>query len=146
MPVPFLLGRVAVRTGVAVWRHRLGLLVASILVMGVGAYQMTFTGRSVSSSTGDCADTAMVALTHTSEATARAAYNCLGPDMRTTSEDQFVASLQERGGVEGGQADRVADKDTPTGKIVFFTVSASRMAPVGYIVYLDEDGKVARVE
>ena len=66
--------------------------------------------------------------------------------MRTTSEDQFVASLQERGGVQGGQADRVADKDTPTGKIVFFTVSASRMAPVGYIVYLDEDGKVARVE
>lgn len=146
MPVPYLLQRVAVRTGVAVWRHRLGLIIASLLVAGVGTYRLTYVSAPSVSGGGDCADTAMVALTHTSEATARAAYNCLGPDMRTTSEDQFVASLQERGGVQGGQADRVADKDTPTGKIVFFTVSASRMAPVGYIVYLDEDGKVARVE
>lgn len=65
--------------------------------------------------------------------------------MRTTSEEQFVASLQERA-ARDGEADRIADKDTPTGKIVFFTVSANHMAPVGYIVYLDEDGKVARVE
>jgi hypothetical protein len=141
--MPFLLRRVAVRTGVAMWRHRLGVMVASLVVVGVGAFSTTFTGPKVGGV--DCADTAMVALTHVSDATARAAYNCLGPDMRTTSEDQFVASLQQRAAPDG-HADRIADKDTPTGKIVFFTVSAKHMAPVGYIVYLDEDGKVARVE
>jgi hypothetical protein len=143
MSMPLLLQRVAVRTGVAVWRHRLGLIVASLLIVGVGVYRMTYVAPSLSGA--DCADTAMVALTQASEASARAAYNCLGPDMRTTSEDEFVVSLQQRA-AHDGQADRIADKDTPSGKIVFFTVTASHMAPVGYLVYLDEDGKISRVE
>lgn len=125
------------------WRHRLGVIVASLIVVAFGTYGLT--PGSPSATAGDCADTAMAALTHTSDATARAAYDCLGPSMRTTTEDQFVASMQQRSAPQG-QADRVADKQTPTGKIVFFTVSTSTTQPVGYIVYLDPEGKVTGVE
>jgi hypothetical protein len=144
MPMPFLFGRVAVRAGVALWRHRLGLIVAGFTVGAFSAYELTFAGPTVPTG-GDCADTAMAALTHADDASARAAYACLGPSMRTSTEDQFVASLQQQP-VTDGQADRVADRETPSGKIVFFTVSANNISPVGYIVYLDQDGKVAKVE
>jgi hypothetical protein len=145
---PFLLGRVGVRFGVAVWRHRLGLIIAGLLVMAFGAYEFTFAGPNPSSSGGDCADTAMAAVTHVTDASARAAYQCLGAPMRTTSEEQFVASLQQRApSGAAGQASRVADRHTPDGgKIVFYTVSAGDMPAVGYIVYLDPSGKVIKVE
>lgn len=149
MPWPFVLGRVALRTGVALWRQRLALIVGGLLVVAFGAYEFTFAGSGISAPSGggiDCADTAMNALTHASDTTARAAYACLGPSMRTTSEDQFVATLQQRAAATG-QADRVADRHTPDGgKIVFYTVSAGDMPSVGYIVYLDPNGKVAKVE
>lgn len=149
MPVGFVLGRVALRTGVALWRHRLGVIVAGLLVVAFSAYELTFAGPSATAGSGggaDCADTAMQALTHVTTASARAAYACLGPEMRTTSEDQFVATMQQRA-AGNGQADRVADRHTPDGgKIVFYTVSAGDMPAVGYIVYLDPNGKVAKVE
>ena len=48
---------------------------------------------------------------------------------------------------DGGQANRIADRHMPDGgKIVFFTVSAGGMPSVGYIVYLDPNGKVSKVE
>ena len=142
--MPFILGRIAIRTGVALWRHRLALIGATLLVVASGAYQLTLARPSIAN--GDCADTAMAALTHVTDAGARAAYACLGPAMRTTSEDQFVTTLQQRAG-QNGKADRVADqRPADGGKIVFFTVSATGMAPVGYIIYLDPQGKVVKVE
>lgn len=116
-------------------------------MVAFGAYQFTFAGPSLSTATGnDCADTAMRALTHVNDSTARAAYACLGPEMRTTSEDQFVQSMQQRA-AGTAQADRIADRHMPDGgKIVFYTVSAGGMPAVGYIVYLDPTGKVAKVE
>jgi len=145
MSVPFLAGRIAARTGVALWRHRFALLVAGLVVVAFSAYELTFAGPSVTN--GDCADTAMVALTHVTDSSARAAYACLGPGMRTTSEDQFVASMQQRSPGDCGEANRVADRHTPDGgKIVFFTVSAGDMPSVGYIIYLDPNGKVSKVE
>lgn len=135
------------RLGVGLWRHRLGLIVAGLVVVAFSAYEFTFAGPSGAVVAGvDCADTAMIALTHVSDANARAAYDCLGPGMRTASEDQFVAAMTERAAGDG-QADRVADRHTPDGgKIVFYTVSAGDMPSVGYIVYLDPDGKVMKVE
>jgi hypothetical protein len=134
------------RLGVGLWRHRLGLIVAGLVVVAFGAYQFTFAGPSGAAAGADCADTAMRALTHVSDTTARAAYDCLGPDMRQGSEDQFVAAMTQRSAGDG-QADRVADRHTPDGgKIVFYTVSAGNMPAVGYIVYLDSDGKVSKVE
>jgi hypothetical protein len=86
----------------------------------------------------------MAALTRRTDAT-RAAYDRLGPSMRTTSAYQFVGALPQHAAPEA-QADRVADKQTPSGKIVFFTVSGGGLEPVGYIVYLDKNGKIDRVE
>jgi hypothetical protein len=148
MSWPFLLGRIGVRFGVGLWRHRLGLIIAGVLVTAFGAYEFTFAGPTPSGNAGDCADTAMAAVTHVTDASARAAYDCLGPPMRTTSEEQFVASMQQRApGGDAGQASRVADRHTPDGgKIVFYTVSAGDMPAVGYIVYLDPSGKVVKVE
>jgi hypothetical protein len=144
MSWPFVLGRVAIRAGVALWRQRIALIVAGLVVIAFGAYSMTFAGPSVAN--GDCADTAMQALTHVNDASARAAYACLGPTMRTTSEDQFVATMQQRA-ISSGQASRIADRHTSDGgKIVFFTVSAGNLPSVGYIVYLDPEGKISKVE
>ena len=142
--MPFILGRVAMRTGIGLWRHRLSLLATGVVVAAVGAYELTLPGPSASA--GDCADTAMAALTQATDASARAAYNCLGPTMRTTSEDQFVAFLQQRS-IGSGKANRVADRHTPDGgKIVFYTVSSGDLPAVGYIVYLNAQGKVVKVE
>jgi hypothetical protein len=144
MSWPFLLGRVANRTGVAVWRHRVSLILAGVVVMAFSAYELTFAGPA--GTNGDCADAAMAALTQVSDANARAAYACLGPGMRQSTEDQFVATMQQRA-VTSGHADRVGDRSTSDGsKIVFYTVSAGDMPSVGYIVYLDPSGKVAKVE
>jgi hypothetical protein len=144
MSLPFLLGRIAVRAGIGLWRHRIALVGAGLIAVAFGAYSMTFARPSVTS--GDCADTAMAALTHVNDASARAAYACLGPAMRTTSEDQFVATLQHQA-VNSAQANRVADRHTSDGgKIVFYTVSASNLPSVGYIVYLDSEGKIIKVE
>jgi hypothetical protein len=140
----YILGRVLVRTVVGLWRARFGVLIAALIVVAFGVYQLSFAGPSVTS--GDCADTAMAAVTHADEATARAAYACLGPAMRTTSEDQFVQGMRERA-MPSGQFDRVAEKRTSDGgHIVFFTVQASGAPAVGYIVYLDPSGKIAKVE
>jgi hypothetical protein len=144
MSVPFILGRIAVRTGVALWRHRLGVLLALVAVVAFSAYELTMASPSVTN--GDCADITITALTHSTEASARAAYACLAPSMRTMSEDQFVATMRQRG-APGATVDRIAERsDAEGGKIVFYTVEASNMPKVGYIVYLNADGKVVRVE
>ena len=144
MSPPFILGRIAVRTGVAVWRHRLGLLLAVAGLLAFSAYELTMASPSVTN--GDCADIAISALTYSNDAAARAAYACLAPTMRTMSEDQFVATLLQRG-VSGATVDRIAERsDAEGGKIVFYTVAASHLPKVGYIVYLNADGKVVRLE
>ncbi len=138
------LGRIALRTGVAVWRNRLVWIGAGVMVAATGVYELSFARPSVTN--GDCADTAMAAVIHVDDSTARAAYACLGPDMRTSSEDQFVASMRQRS-APGGELARVADKRTNDGgRIVFYTVQSAQRAVVGYIVYLDPTGRVVRVE
>ena len=143
MSLPFILSRIAVRTGVALWRHRLAVTGAAVLVAALGIYEMSFAGPSVVS--GDCADTTMAAVTRVDDATARAAYACLGPSMRSTSEDQFVSGMRQRA-LAHAQVSRVAEQRTGDGgRIVFFTVENQGTA-VGYIVYLDARGKVTKVE
>src|SRR5438876_1055043 len=107
MPLPFILAHIAARTGLAMWRHRLAWLGATLLIAALGLYQMTFAGPSVTN--GDCADTAMAAVTRADDAAAHAAYACLGPGLRNTSEDQFVANLHQRDSARG-QVNRVAEQ------------------------------------
>jgi hypothetical protein len=140
----YVLGRVAVRTGVALWRHRLAVVFAGLLVAVFSVYQLTFAGPSVAN--GDCADTTMTAITRVDDSAAHAAYACLGATMRTTSEDQFVAELHQRA-IATGKFDRVGERPTSDGgRIVFYTVEGGGGPAVGYIVYLNSRGKVIKVE
>ncbi|MBV9174507.1 MAG: hypothetical protein JOZ81_30975 [Chloroflexi bacterium] len=140
----YVLERIAVRTGVAVWRHRLVWLFGALVVAGLGLFQLTAAEPSVTN--GDCADTTMAAVTRIDDSTARAAYACLGPSMKRTTEDAFVAALHQRD-IPNGKFSRIADQHQPDGRqIVFFTVEAQGQGAVGYIVYLDPHGLVEKVE
>ena len=139
-----ILGRITVRTGVAIWRHRISWLVGALVVSVLGLYQLT-AAAPASVSTSDCADTTMAAVTKVDDTTARAAYNCLGPSMRQTSEDVFVATLHQRK-LPKGTFSRIGDHRARDGsRIVFYTVEAAGQS-VGYIVYLNPQGLVEKVE
>ena len=143
MPVSFVIGRIAARTAVALWRHRLGWLSAALAIAALGLYQMASAGPSVVN--GDCADTTMAAVTSTSEQAARAAYACLNPGLRSASEEAWVAGMRQRA-VPRGQFNRVAEtRTTDGGQIVFYAVQEQGES-VGYIVYLDPQGRVRGVE
>ena len=143
MSTPRILSRIVARTGVAIWRHRIAWGTAAVIAGGLALYGMTYAGPSVVN--GDCADTTMMAVTQVNDQIARAAYACLGPQMRQTSEDQFVSSLHQRD-MPHGKLNRIAEQHTPDGgRIVFFTVEGQGTA-VGYIVYLDPRGRVTKVE
>jgi len=143
MALSFILARIAARTGVAIWRHRLAWLVGVLIVGSVGVYELSYAVPSVSN--GDCADTAMAAVTTADDQTAHAAYACLGPGLRNTSEDQFVAGMRQRDS-QRAHVNRVGDQRTADGgHIVFYTVERQGQA-VGYIVYLNAQGKIVKVE
>src|SRR5579884_1633845 len=132
MHAPYVLTRVAVRTAVALWRHRLAWLIGIVASLGLGAYQLSYARPSVVN--GDCADTTMAAIARVDDATARAAYACLSPSMQRTSEDAFVSQLRQRD-LPDAHVTRVGQKDMPDGsRIVFFTLQATDQA-AGYIVY-----------
>jgi hypothetical protein len=143
MPLKLILSRVAVRTGLAIWRHRFMWLIGALVIGGTGAYQLASAGPAVVN--GDCADTTMVAVTTTNDAAARAAYACLNPGLRSATEDQWVQGMRQRGW-PSAQFSRVADSRTNDGgAIVFYTVRRQGES-VGYIVYLDPQGRVRGVE
>jgi len=93
MPITFIFGRVVARTGVAIWRHRFVWLIAMLAIGALGAYQLVLAGPS-SVSNSDCADTTMTAVTTTNDDAARAAYACLNPGLRSTTEDTWVAGMR----------------------------------------------------
>jgi hypothetical protein len=136
---------VAARIGVALWRQRITLLLVAGALVGLTVYELGFAGPATPASL-DCADTAMNAVAQVDDQAARAAYQCLGDEMRISGEQQFVDSLHDRGDVPKGRISRVADHRTADGgRIVFYTVEAAGQA-VGYIVYLDSAGLVQKIE
>jgi hypothetical protein len=141
-----ILARVAARSGVALWRHRIAVLLVALIVSALGIYEFGYAGPTLpTSSGGDCADTAMAAMTRGDPDTAHAAYACLGSPMRNTSEEAFVSNMRAP---DSGplQVNRIGDQRAKDGsRIVFFAVEQQDTA-VGYIVYLDPAGKIIRVE
>jgi hypothetical protein len=143
MRVSFILARIAARTGVTIWRHRFAWLIAAMSVGALGVYGLSYAGPGVVD--GDCADTAMAALATSDADTARAAYACLSPGLRNTTEETWIASVQQRE-LPHGHVSRISDQRTQDGgHIVFFTV-ALQGQDIGYVVYLDPMGKVKGVE
>jgi len=143
MRLSYLLARIAARAGVAIWRHRLAWLAVVVVVGGFSLYELTYAVPSVAN--GDCADTTMIAVTTADDQAAHAAYACLAATLRNTSEEQFVAGMRQRE-MQHAHFTRVADQRTADGgHIVFYTVEQQGHA-VGYIVYLNAQGKVVKVE
>jgi hypothetical protein len=148
MPLSTVLARIVARTGKAVWRNRFVWLTCGVVAAGVvGAYSLGYAGPSIATpATTDCADAAMKAVASVDDAAAHAAYACLGPTMRRSDEQEFVSTLHDRGDLPSGHVDRVGDKRQSDGsRIVFYTIEAGGQV-VGYIVYLNSDGKVERIE
>jgi hypothetical protein len=145
MRLSFILARIAARTGAAVWSQRLGWLGAVVAVAVLGVYQFSYAVPTPAAGESDCADTTMAAVTKVDDEMSRAAYDCLDPSMRHSSLEMFVAGMHESD-MPRGHVSRVGDKGTPDGgRIVFFTIEAQGQA-VGYMVYLNNRGKVIRVE
>lgn len=147
MPLSTVLAHIVTRTGLGLWRHRFTWLTCLVIAAGVGVYSLSYAGSTTASiAAADCADAAMQAVANVDDAAAHAAYDCLGPTMRHGGEQEFVSSLHNRGDVPSGKIDRVGDKRQSNGsRIVFYTVEAAGQM-VGYIVYLDANGKVEKIE
>ncbi len=145
MPLSIILARIVARTGVAIWRQRIAWLGAAFAIGAIGVYQLASAGPTLPPVDGDCADATIAAVTSTSDETAHAAYQCLIPGLRSTPEAIWIQGMW-RTGTPRGQWSRVADTRTSDGgQIVFYTVEGSGGA-LGYIVYLDAQGRVRGVE
>lgn len=135
--------RIAARTGAGLWRTKVHWLSALGLasVIGLSSTQ----GMAASTAVGDCADAAMAALTRRDNASTQSAYQCLGDTyLRTMNQEQFSRMVQASPSM--GSFTRVGDHRTPDGgRIVFYAVG-NQANSVGYIVYLDGQGKVAKIE
>jgi hypothetical protein len=141
-----LLARVVARTGAAVWKHRVAWLLGGLLVAGAAAYLVNFSPGAAPTASADCADKTMAAVASTRDETARAAYACLGTEMRGTDEESFVQQLTQRGQVPRGRLSRIGDHPTVDGgRIVFYAVDIQGQS-VGYVVYVNPEGKVERIE
>lgn len=144
MASPSILGRVAVRTGLALWRHRVQVLALGLVVGGLGA---TMASAAVPPPVGDCADVTMRAVSVRTPEAARMAYGCLDRGFASrVNQEQFVGMIRNRESQGAEQAMRVAEHRVPNGGRIVFYVMNSPSASVGYVVYLDNDGKVTRIE
>jgi hypothetical protein len=152
---PYLLGRVAARTGSGLWRNRGGVLLAAVVAVALGGYAaFNSTGMSATSLTAatgigntDCADTAMAAITDKSPAATQRAYQCMDSGFQQrVSEADFVRQMQSQRMPNVDKLARVGDYHTPTGGTMVYYALDGGGQSVGYIVYLGQDGKVLRIE
>jgi hypothetical protein len=143
MRLSFVLARVTSRTGIAIWRHRFVALIAAMAVGALGLYELTYARAGVP--VGDCADATMASMTTSTEDAARAAYACLSPRLRSSTEAAWIADMQQRQ-TPRGRVSRIGDQPTQDGGRVVFFLVVTPGQDVGYIVYLDPMGKVKTVE
>lgn len=158
MTPSFIARRIAIRTAHKLWSRRLPLAGWSALLLALAVYQgapgaMAAVGISSRVEVAgvqagqDCADVLMEAIVSRRATVARAAYQCMGPSLtQAMNEDEFVTQLRSRPAAAGQRAARVGDYPTEEGgRIVYFAMKAAG-STVGYMVYLDNLGKVSKIE
>jgi hypothetical protein len=136
------------------WRQRGGLLVALAAVAAISGYVAVFGvslpsggASAVGPANADCADTAMAAIADKSPATAQRAYQCMAPSFQQrVSEASFVQQVQAQALPGAANVSRVGDYRTPSGASMVYYAVDSNGQSVGFIVYLQEDGRVLRIE
>jgi hypothetical protein len=154
---PRLLGRITVRTGVGLWRHRGGVLLAAFVSAAlVGYVTMTWSGSlptslvaaALPSATGgDCADTAMAAITDKSPSVAQQAYQCMDASFQQrVTEQAFTQQMLTAPVPSVDKLARVSDYKTSSGGTMVYYALDGGGQSVGYIVYLGQNGKVLRIE
>lgn len=153
---PQLLRRVAARAGLGVWRNRSGMLMGSVVLLGIAGYlavspalgiQFPPSSGSIASSNGDCADTAMAAIADKSAGAAHSAYQCMESSFQQRVPEQaFVQQMQAQTLPNIKSLSRVGDYHAPTGDTMVYYAIDTNAQSVGYIVYLGQDGKVQKVE
>ena len=150
----YLLGRVGARAAAGIWRNRVGLLVALVLTIALGSYAaLTWSGAISSplasqSVTTDCADTAMAAITDKSTTAAQRAYQCMDPSFQQrVPEAQFVSQMVAQQAPATAKLARVGEyQNSASGStLVYFALDGGNQS-IGYIVYLNGEGKVLRIE
>jgi hypothetical protein len=153
------LGRVLARTGVGLWQRKGTLLLGAVTVAALGTVGV-LSGAATSTSAAQpapldsgtaCADAAIAAIAQKTSTTVQQAYDCMEPSFQQrVPETQFAAQF---GGAQAQpsttaapKAARVADyHGADGGQMVYYALSTGDQS-VGYIVYLDAQGKISKVE
>jgi hypothetical protein len=149
--IGFVLGRIGQRALAGVWRNRGGVLLLTVLSLAAGAYALVSISSGSAMSPGpsrtDCADTAMLAMTSTQPGAAQRAYECMGPTVRqNVSEADFVRQLEAQRKPSVESIARIGDHPVPSGGMMVYYALDGGGDSVGYIVYLDTQGKVLKIE
>jgi hypothetical protein len=95
----------------------------------------------------DCADATMAAVTLRTPDSAQAAYHCLAPRFQqTVSEQQFTSQLGSTPALADARVSRVGTHAMANGTTLVYYALESRTESVGYIIYLDANGRVADID
>jgi hypothetical protein len=136
-----------------VWRNRGGVLVSAVVVGALGVYLVVASslglGAAGSPATPrlDCADTAMLAMTSPAPGVAQRAYQCMGSSVQARlSEAEFVRQMETQRPPTIDNLARIGDHRAPTGGTMVYYALDGGGESIGYIVYLDSEGKVLRIE
>jgi hypothetical protein len=157
------LGRIVARTGVGLWQRKGTLLVGAATVAALGAV-VTFAGIAptpastapVAAAGGGpsgtaCADAAIAAIAEKTSDSVQQAYNCMEPSFQQRVPEaqfaqQFGSQTPATPDASSAKTSRVADyPNQDGGQLVYYALSNGDQS-VGYIVYLDAQGKIAKVE
>jgi hypothetical protein len=157
-PIIGLWQRVATRAAIGLWHHKQTLIVGAIMLAAMATYvsmaspvvslgSIGLTGRA--SGSQDCADTVMAAVLGIGATSIQQqAYNCMDPSFQQrVSQQEFTTQFGT-----GSQAasitrvSRLGTYDSQSGAdLVYYAVETPAQS-VGFVVYLNPDGKVMMID
>lgn len=152
-------GRIALRMARGLWRGRkqvalsIGALVLGGFVVATSGGALDTPVASTDGANGQdqvaCADATMTALVNNTPATVQQAYQCLAPSFQQrVSEQQFASQLPATGasGSPTAKLARIGTYQQPDGSTIVYYALQSGGQAAGYVVYLDQQGRVVKVE
>jgi hypothetical protein len=150
--------RVLARAAVGLWQAKQTLLVGGVIVGAMVGYLLvvspnfalgipTTQGRAANS---DCADTVMAAVLGLGTPTAQQqAYNCMDTAFQQRVSPQEFSNQfasQRPPGASISKVSRLGTYDAQSGaELVYYAVDAGQQS-VGFVVYLNPDGKVTMID
>jgi hypothetical protein len=147
--------RVLARAAIGLWQQKQTLVVGTAIVAGMAGYLLfaapNFALDSAASAgqrSSDCADTVMAAVLGVGTPTVQQqAYNCMDPSFqqRVTQQD-FANQFGAQTPAAISKVSRLGTYDAQSGaELVYYAVDAGQQS-VGFVVYLNPDGKVTMID